>query len=66
MNMSHYDDLVEKESPQLEAGSPLANQMASDEIVDWDCSTDTANPMNWSKGKHWAHVIMVAILGLIP
>jgi hypothetical protein len=64
--MSHLDQPTEKEPAVLEAGSPTTDQKIDDEIVDWDGPNDAANPMNWTKGKRWAHIIMVAILGLIP
>jgi hypothetical protein len=64
--MSHLDQPTEKEPAVLEAGSPPTDQKIDDEIVDWDGPNDAANPMNWTKGKRWAHIIMVAILGLIP
>lgn len=34
-------------------------------VVDWDGPNDTANPLNWSSGKKWAHIAMVALLPLV-
>lgn len=46
----------------LEAALPSDD----DNIVDWDGPNDAANPINWPSRKRWAHIILVAILGLIP
>lgn len=35
-------------------------------LVDWEGPDDVANPYNWPSLKRWAHIIIVAILGLIP
>ncbi|OJJ97691.1 hypothetical protein ASPACDRAFT_1858419 [Aspergillus aculeatus ATCC 16872] len=37
----------------------------NDEIVDWDGPEDQQNPHNWSSGKRWAHVIVVALISLV-
>ncbi|RMZ87292.1 hypothetical protein DV736_g5487, partial [Chaetothyriales sp. CBS 134916] len=37
-----------------------------EDIVDWDGPDDPGNPVNWPHEKRWVHVILVAILGLIP
>jgi len=34
-------------------------------LVDWDGPEDAGNPLNWSPGKRWAHIVIIAILGLI-
>jgi len=49
----------------LEAGSPSPAESTSN-VVGWDGPGDAANPINWPGGKRWAHVIVVAILGLVP
>lgn len=38
----------------------------TDGIVDWDGPSDAQNPHNWSNGKQWAHVAIVAVQGLVP
>jgi hypothetical protein len=58
--MSHLDQPTKNEPAVLEAGSPTTDQKIYDDIVDWGGPDDAA------KGKRWAHIIMVAILGLIP
>jgi hypothetical protein len=64
--MSHLDQPTKTEPAVLEAGSPTTDQKIDDDIVDWDGPDDATNPLNWTKGKRWAHIIMVTILGLIP
>ncbi|KAI5196060.1 MFS general substrate transporter [Aureobasidium subglaciale] len=64
--MSQTNQLTEKEPAQLEAGLPTTEEKTNVKLVDWDGPDDTANPLNWAKGKRWAHIVMVAILGLIP
>ncbi|KAL9127160.1 MAG: hypothetical protein Q9217_003913 [Psora testacea] len=50
----------------LEAALPSQGEYAADNIVDWDGPNDAADPINWPSRKRWAHIITVAILGLIP
>lgn len=53
-------------SRTLEAALPGEGEDATANLVDWDGPTDAANPMNWPSRKRWAHIITVAVLGLIP
>ena len=53
-------------SAALEAALPDKSEDVTANIVDWDGPNDAANPMNWPGRKRWAHIITVAILGLIP
>ena len=50
----------------LEAVLPSEGEDAMANIVDWDGPNDAAAPINWSRSKRWAHIIIVAILGLVP
>ena len=50
----------------LEAALPSEGEDAMANIVDWDGPNDAAAPINWSRSKRWAHIIIVAILGLVP
>jgi len=43
-----------------------ATQHGQDNVVDWDGPSDPQNPHNWSNGKQWAHVAVVAVQGLVP
>jgi hypothetical protein len=63
--MSKATSHSEKE-PSLEAAIPSGSEDESVLLVDWDGPGDEANPCNWPSGKRWVHIIMVAILGLIP
>ena len=49
-----------------DAAPPSEIEGAIADIVDWDGPSDAAAPINWSRSKRWAHIIIVAILGLIP
>ena len=42
-----------------------SSPLNGDHIVDWDGPNYTHNPRNWPGGKRWAHVIVVALLGLL-
>lgn len=53
-------------SVALEAALPDEGEDATSNIVDWDGPNDIANPVNRPSRKRWAHIITVAILGLIP
>ena len=53
-------------SVALEAVLPGGGEDATTNVVDWDGPDDAANPVNWPSRKRWAHIITVAILGLIP
>lgn len=53
-------------SGALEAALPDHGEDATANLVDWDVPNDAANPMNWSIRKRWAHIVTVAVLGLIP
>jgi hypothetical protein len=47
-------------------GAPGNIELVGDRfIVDWDGPDDVGNPLNWPPGKRWAHIILIAILGLI-
>lgn len=50
----------------LDAVLPSEGENTTANIVDWDGPSDAAAPINWSRSKRWAHIIIVAILGLIP
>ena len=50
----------------LEAVPPSEGEDAMANIVDWDGPNDVAAPINWSRSKRWAHIIIVAILGFVP
>nr|UPX44697.1 hypothetical protein FAC7G5_08 [Penicillium fuscum] len=50
----------------LEAVLPSEGEDAMANIIDWDGPNDAAAPINWSRSKRWAHIIIVAILGLVP
>ena len=50
----------------LEAVLPSEGEDAMANIVDWDGPNDVVAPINWSRSKRWAHIIIVAILGLVP
>jgi hypothetical protein len=49
-----------------EAALPIEAENATACLVDWEGPDDAANPCNWPPRKRWAHIITVAILGLIP
>ena len=66
--MSQTSSSVEKD-PQgasLEAALPSEGKDATAHLVDWDGPNDPSNPINWPDYKRWAHIIIVAVLGLIP
>lgn len=63
--MSQAPGSIEKE-PSLEAALPSEGEDATANMIDWDGPDDAANPINWPSRKRWAHIITVAILGLIP
>lgn len=63
--MSQATSNSEKE-PSLEAAIPSETEEEGALLVDWEGSDDEANPCNWPSRKRWAHIIIVAILGLIP
>ncbi|RMZ78701.1 hypothetical protein DV737_g3770, partial [Chaetothyriales sp. CBS 132003] len=44
----------------------LSRAARDEDIVDWNGPDDPENPVNWPDEKRWAHVILVAVLGLIP
>jgi hypothetical protein len=50
----------------LEAALPSKGGGTIADVVYWDRPDDEANPINWPSRKRWAHIIMVALLGLIP
>lgn len=50
----------------LEAAPPKECEDSTVDTIDWDVPHDVLNPINWSDRKRWAHIITVAILGLIP
>ena len=50
----------------LEVALPDKDEDASATLVDWDGPNDAANPVNWPSCKRWIHILIVAILGLIP
>lgn len=56
----------EAQDTSLEAALPSEDHGATANIVDWDGPNDAANPINWPSRKRWSHIIIVAILGLIP
>lgn len=53
-------------SAALEAAPPGEGEDATAHLVDWEGPNDAANPMNWPNRKRRAHIITVAVLGLIP
>ncbi|KAI8933003.1 hypothetical protein NX059_009652 [Plenodomus lindquistii] len=63
--MSQVTSNSEKEA-SLEAAVPRESEVESALLVDWEGPDDEANPINWPSRKRWAHIIIVAILGLIP
>lgn len=66
--MSQTPSGIEKEPSDtaLEAVLPSKSEDTTANIIDWDGPNDAANPIHWSSPKRWAHIITVAILGLIP
>ncbi|KAL8790924.1 MAG: hypothetical protein Q9213_000349 [Squamulea squamosa] len=66
--MSQSLDSTKKELPDnaLEAALPNNGIDVKANVVDWDGPDDAANPINWTSYKRWAHIIIVAILGLVP
>lgn len=46
-------------------GSPTKSEAHDANIVDWDGPHDPNNPRNWTKGKKWAHIIMVSLFALV-
>ncbi len=66
--MSQTASNIDKElqDASLEAAPPSKGEDATANIIDWDGPNDAANPINWPSSKRWAHIIIVAILGLIP
>ena len=50
----------------LEAALPSKGEDTTANTIDWHGLDDTANPINWPTRKRWAHIVTVAILGLIP
>lgn len=63
--MSRATSNSEKE-PSIEAAIPSGNEGEGGLLIDWEGPDDEANPCNWPSRKRWAHIIIVAILGLIP
>lgn len=63
--MSQATSNSEKE-PSLKAAIPSEGEEEGALLVDWEGPDDKANPCNWPSRKRWAHIIIVAILGLIP
>lgn len=49
-----------------EAALPRVDKDDPAYVVDWEGPDDAAKPCNWSGAKRWSHIIVVAILGLIP
>jgi len=46
-------------------GTPTKPEAHDTNIVDWDGPQDPNNPRNWTKGKKWAHIIMVSLFALV-
>ena len=63
--MSQATSTSEKDA-SLEAAVPSGSEEESALLVDWEGPDDEANPCNWPSRKRWAHIIIVAMLGLIP
>jgi hypothetical protein len=63
--MSQARDSSDKERAAETAPSSQAEDDTAN-LVDWEGPDDAANPCNWPGRKRWAHIITVAILGLIP
>lgn len=59
---------VKKDSADgsLEAALPGGGDGVTANIIDWNGPDDAANPINWPSHTRWAHIITVALLGLIP
>lgn len=58
-------DEVTLESDVPDGGKLEGVQHTDANVVDWGGPTDAGNPHNWSSGKRWGHVILVALLGLV-
>ena len=48
------------ETPRLRDYEEFGN--FNENVVSWDDGDDPANPMNWTEGKKWAQVAIVAVL----
>ncbi|KAI4252446.1 MAG: hypothetical protein LQ352_004294 [Teloschistes flavicans] len=57
---------VEKAPSDTEAAPPKESEQMTVDVVDWDGPDNAANPVNWSRSKRWAHIIIVAILAFFP
>lgn len=65
-NSPEKEQELELPATSLEAALPQESEDKTVNIVDWDEPIDAANPINWSSYKRWTHILIVAILGLIP
>jgi len=65
---SETPSTVEKDAGDgsLEAALPSGGEEMTANIIDWNGPDDTANPINWPSHTRWAHIITVALLGLVP
>lgn len=50
-------------APQADLLAPY--QRASAQELFWNSAEDPLNPMNWSKKKKWAHILLVTLLTFV-
>jgi len=57
--LDKYDDAA------IELGLSNTSKPIDTPSIDWDSPKDIQNPLNWSGGKKWTHIVIVATIGLI-
>ena len=62
----HAMSQIASSNISLDAALPIGGEDTTANIVDWDGPSDIAARINWSRSKRWAHIIIVAVLGLVP
>lgn len=50
-------------APQADPSAPY--QCASAQEIFWNSAEDPLNPMNWSKKKKWAQILLVTLLTFV-
>lgn len=54
---------IAKLAPGADLSTP--HQFASSQEVFWDDDEDPLNPLNWSKNKKWAQILLVTLLTFV-
>lgn len=50
-------------APRADLSAPY--QFTSSQEVSWDNDEDPLNPMNWSKNKKWAQILLITFLTFV-